>query len=206
MIIKHQRGRGNKVHLLLDGEYAATTDINFWLDHYISDGTDIDEDQWQMLLEEINYKKALNKCGDFLSRRNHSVAELKRKLLRTVDEKSADRAINRYIEAGYLDDEGYCEELIEYLANVKKYSPAHIKQECFKRGIASEIIGSKLSAFIDENEYSSVNSAVEIIMSKYLSKLQQENGKQKVIAALMRKGFSYSDVTEALNRIDNDEI
>lgn len=45
MIIKHQRGRGNKVHILLDDEYAVTTDINFWLDHYIADGSEIDEDE-----------------------------------------------------------------------------------------------------------------------------------------------------------------
>ena len=26
MILTHQKGRGTKVHLFLDGEYAATTD------------------------------------------------------------------------------------------------------------------------------------------------------------------------------------
>ena len=77
MIIKHQRGRGNKVHLLLDDEYAVTTDINFWMDHYISDGTEITDEEWETLLEEINYKKALNKCADLLSRREHSVKEVR---------------------------------------------------------------------------------------------------------------------------------
>ncbi len=140
MIIKHQRGRGNKVHLLLDDEYVITTDINFWLDHYIADGTEIDEEQWQELVEGINYKKALNKCADLLSRREHSVKELRTKLLRTVDEVSADKAINRYLEAGYLDDEHFCESLVEYLFNVKKYSTALIRQECYKRGVDSDII------------------------------------------------------------------
>ena len=69
MIITHRRGRGNKIHLLLDNEYAITTDSNFWLDHYIADGTEIDDEQWQKLVAGINYKKALNKCGDLLSRR-----------------------------------------------------------------------------------------------------------------------------------------
>ena len=41
MIITHQRGRGNKIHLLLDNEYKITTDENFWLDNYIADGIDI---------------------------------------------------------------------------------------------------------------------------------------------------------------------
>ncbi len=202
MIIKHQRGRGNKVHLLLDDEYVITTDINFWLDHYIADGTEIDEEQWQELVEGINYKKALNKCADLLSRREHSVKELKTKLLRTVDEISADKAINRYLEAGYLDDEHFCESLVEYLFNVKKYSTAHVRQECYKRGVDSDII----RRVIDDFEMDNTDTIVELITKKYSSKLEQENGREKVIAALQRKGFSYSDIKSAFYRLEEDEF
>lgn len=202
MIIKHQRGRGNKVHLLLDDEYVITTDINFWLDHYIADGTDIDEEEWQRLVEGINYKKALNKCADLLSRREHSVKELRLKLLRTVDENSADKAIKRYLEAGYLDDEHFCESLVEYLYNVKKYSTNHVKQECYKRGVDSDIINRVLENFNVDN----TNTIIDLIEKKYLSKLEQENGKEKVIAALQRKGFSYSDIKSAFYRMEQDEF
>lgn len=202
MIIKHQRGRGNKVHLLLDDEYVITTDINFWLDHYIADGTEIDEEQWQELVEGINYKKALNKCADLLSRREHSVKELRTKLLRTVDEISADKAINRYLEAGYLDDEHFCESLVEYLFNVKKYSTAHVRQECYKRGVDSDII----RRVIDDFEMDNTDTIVELITKKYSSKLEQENGREKVIAALQRKGFSYSDIKSAFYRLEEDEF
>ncbi|HIY34782.1 MAG TPA: recombination regulator RecX [Candidatus Eubacterium faecigallinarum] len=202
MIIRHQKGRGNKIHLYLDDEYVITTDANFWADNYISDGTEVDEDEWQELVEGINYKKALNKCADLLSRRDHSVKEMKMKLQRTVDSKSAQKAIDRYIEAGYLDDERFCRSLVEYLINNKKYSENHIRQECYKRGISSDIINNVLEDFYIDN----VDTIVELIQSKYLSKLQQENGTQKVIAALMRKGFSYSDIKSAFYRLEKDEI
>ena len=202
MIIRHQKGRGNKIHLYLDDEYVITTDANFWADNYISDGTEVDEDEWQELVEGINYKKALNKCADLLSRRDHSVKEMKMKLQRTVDSKSAQKAIDRYIEAGYLDDERFCRSLVEYLINNKKYSENHIRQECYKRGIRSDIINNVLEDFYIDN----VDTIVELIQSKYLSKLQQENGTQKVIAALMRKGFSYSDIKSAFYRLEKDEI
>ena len=201
MIITHRRGRGNKIHLLLDNEYAITTDSNFWLDHYIADGTEIDDEQWQELVAGINYKKALNKCGDLLSRREHSIKELKTKLLRTVDEVSADKAINRYLEAGYLDDEHFCASLVDYLYTVKKYSTNHIKQECYKRGVAGDII----SAALEDYEFDNVDSIVSLVEAKYTSKLEQENGKQRVIQALQRKGFSYSDIKSAFYRLENDE-
>lgn len=202
MIIRYRRGRGNKVHLLLDDEYVITTDINFWLDHYIADGTDIDEEEWQELVCGINYKKALNKCADLLSRREHSVKELKTKLLRTVDEISAQKAIDRYLEAGYLDDEHFCESLVDYLYNVKKYSTNHIRQECYKRGVDGDII----RRVIENIEIDNTDTIIELIHKKYSSKLEQENGKEKVIAALQRKGFSYSDIKSAFYRLEENEF
>lgn len=202
MIIRHQKGRGTKIHLLLDDKYAVTTDENFWLDNYIPDGTEIDEDEWRELLVKINYKKALNKCADFLSRRDHSVKELKTKLLRTVDEVSAQKAIDRYIEAGYLDDERFCENYVNYLFKSKKYSLNHVRQECFKKGIDREIIYNVLENY----EIDSVKTIVDIITSKYMSRLSAEGGKEKVIAALARKGFSYSDIKSALYEIENYEL
>lgn len=201
MIITHQKGRGAKIHILLDGEYAVTTDENFWCDNYISDGTDIDDEEWQDLLVKINCKKALNKCADLLSRRDHSVKELRDKLLKSVDPVSAEKAINRYIEAGYLDDEKYCEMLVSYLLNTKKYSVSHIRQECFKRGIDREIVDDKLESI----DVDAVTTLVELIRGKYLSKLEKENGVEKVIASLQRKGFKYYDIKSALNRIFDDE-
>ena len=202
MIITHQRGRGNKVHLLLDGEYTITTDINFWMDNYISDGTDISEEEWENLVSGINYKKALNKCADFLSRREHSVKELKVKLMRTVDEESAQKAIDRYIEAGYLDDEHFCRSLVEYMINNKHCSLNHIKQECFRRGVARDIVERVLADF----EFDSVSTIVELLENKYSNKLCEDNGKNKAIAALQRKGFSYSDIKSAFYRLEDDEF
>lgn len=202
MILTHQKGRGSKIHLLIDGEYAVTTDENFWLDNYISDGTELSEDEWQELLVKINYKKALNKCADFLSRRDHSVKELRDKLLRTVDPVSADKAIERYLEAGYLDDERFCKTLVDYLFNTKKYSLSHIKQECYKRGVDRDIV----SRVLEDCEIDNVSTVYRLLQSKYASKLEQENGQEKVIASLQRKGFYYSDIKSALDRFyENDE-
>ena len=38
----------------------------------------------------------------------------------------------------------------------------------------------------------------------YLNKLKAEGGKNKVINALMRKGFSYSDIKSAFYEIENE--
>lgn len=202
MIISHSKGRGKKIHIHLDEEYQITTDIDLWAQYYIKDGTDIDEDQWQELVTRINYKKAVDKCYDLLSRRDHSIKELKTKLLRTVDEASADMAIDRMIELGYLDDEKYANMLVKYLVETKKMSKSFVKQEMFKRGIPADIISNT----IEDIEFDNVSSIIDLIQTKYRNKLNADNGIEKVTNALLRKGFSYSDVRTAFTRIENGEI
>ncbi|MDE6124187.1 MAG: recombination regulator RecX [Eubacterium sp.] len=199
MIIKAQKGRGSKIHLLLDDEYRITTDVEFWAENFIKDGTDIDDEEWENLVTKINYRKAFNKCADLLSRRDHSVKELKEKLLRTVDEASADKAIERFLELGYLDDEKFAKALAKHLYEVKNYSDNHVRQELYKRGISREIVYD----IIDNSEIDSIETIINLVIKKYYNKLDAENGKEKVIAALMRKGFSYGDIKTALHRIEN---
>lgn len=200
MVISHNKGRGKKIHLLLDGEYKITTDIDFWAEHYIKDGTEIDEDEWDALVEKINDKKAVNKCYDLLSRRDHSVKELRDKLLRTVDERSAEKAIAKMLEYGYLDDEKYARTLMNHLVNNKKMSVSFIRQEMYKRGLSSEIIAD----VFEETEIDSVANIKELISGKYRAKLLNENGKEKVISALMRKGFNYGDIKAAFYELENE--
>ena len=200
MIIKSQKGRGRKIHLLLDDEYRITTDIDFWLDNYIPDGTDIDDEDWEELLLKINYRKAFNKCADLLSRRDHSVKELREKLLRTVDKTSADMAIEKYIELGYLNDEKFAANYAEHLFKNKNYSVNQVKQELFKKGIDRQIVDNILT----DTEVDATDSIIKIINKMYLTKLNAEGGRDKVIAALMRMGFTYSEIKEAFKRIENE--
>lgn len=201
MKISHTKGRGKKIHLLLDDEYQITTDIDFWAEHYFKDGTEITQEEWESLTDSIYYKKAVDKCYDLLSRRDHSVKELKTKLLRTVDEKNADKAIEKMLELGYLNDEKYARNLVKYLAQTRNMSKNHIKQEMFKRGIPNEII----ILVMEDYEFDNVSCVVDLILTKYRNKLNNEDGNKKVIASLMRKGFSYSDIKNAFYRIENEE-
>ncbi len=202
MIITHSKGRGKKIHILIDGEYQITTDIDFWAENFYKDGEDISEEEWKNLTDKIYYKKAVDKCYDLLSRRDHSVKELKTKLLRTVDEDNAEKAIQKMLDYGYLDDEKYARNLVNYLSKSKNMSYTFIKQELYKRGISGDIA----SYALEDIEVDNVSSIISLLQTKYASRLTVEDSKKKVIAALMRKGFSYSDIRNAFERIENDEF
>ena len=105
------------------------------------------------------------------------------------------------LELGYLNDEHYADVLFKHLRDDKKMSSSFIKQEMRKRGISAEIIDN----LFEENEVDNVSSVCELILTKYARKLNQEVGRDKVFAALQRKGFKYSDIKQAFYLIENDE-
>ena len=158
MIITHSKGRGKKIHILIDGEYQITTDIDFWAENFYKDGEDISEEEWKNLTDKIYYKKAVDKCYDLLSRRDHSVKELKTKLLRTVDEDNAGKAIQKMLDYGYLDDEKYARNLVNYLSKSKNMSYTFIKQELYKRGISGDIA----SYALEDIEVDNVSSIISL--------------------------------------------
>ena len=192
MRLTHQLGRGTKVHLLLDDEYQITTSTTFWAEHYLPDGTEISEDDWQRLVQQINERKALNKAVELLSHRDHSAKELRDKLLRTADPDAADKAVAQMLDAGYLDDEKYARRLVRHLIEDKKYSAYHARQEIIDRALA-------------EQAPDNVQTAKDLILRKYSRKLQQEDGRQKVMAALARRGFGYHDIQAALEQLEDEE-
>lgn len=197
MIIKTQRGRGKKIHILLDEEYIVTTDADFWARHSIPDGTEISETQWEELFAEISYRKAIQKAADFLSRRDHSRQELLQKLMRSFERPVAERAVERMDELGYLDDEKYARSMLAHLIEAKHFSISRAKRDLAQRGVPREVIDSLP---FEEAAPDPVEQITALLETKYARRLQDEKGRRLTVNALQRLGYSYGDIRSALSR------
>lgn len=200
MKLTSQKGRGNKIHLLIDAEYVITTDVDFWYAHYIADDTELSEEEWEAFCEKITVRKAFNKALDLLSRRDHGKIELSKKLRRTFDEEITNKAVERMSELGYIDDQKFASCLITYLLEVKKFSLSRVKQELRMRGIDRELISDLLS----EVETDPVAQVFSLLDTKYRRQLIDEKGKKRTVSALQRLGYSYSDIRSAFYRFDSE--
>ncbi len=70
-----------------------------------------------------------------------------------------------------------------------------------KRGISNELITEALYLYED----SVPERIAELIDKKYARYLTDEKGVQKVKAALVRQGYSFSEVHKALSEYETDE-
>ena len=66
----------------------------------------------------------------------------------------------------------------------------------YNKGIPKEII----SAVLQDTEFDESAQIIAVIEKKYRAKMDTKEDIQKVYAALIRKGFSYSAVSEAIRK------
>ena len=158
----------------------------------LSPGTEVSDTG--KLLYESDYKRAKSRALWYLSRSDHSKKALTDKLKKGgFSAQASEDACLRMEELGLIDDLIYAKRVAEYLS-VSGSSKREIAYKLSLKGISSDIIKDIL-----ETEESDEREKIKrLIESKYRNKLSNEKDIQKVFAALIRKGFSYSDVKNAL--------
>ena len=191
-------GKNGKIHIYLDGEYRATVDRDWWYSEKYRNTKEITEDELTELISSVSFRRAYNKALDFLSRRPYSEKEIKRKLKeKDFNESAIEYAVNRLKELSLIDDVHYAELVSEHLYTNKHFGEKRIMQELLFRGIDRETAQNAILA-LDKD---SINSIVLLLEHKFKGKFSDEKGKQRTVAALLRYGYSYSDIKTAFQSV-----
>ncbi len=136
-----------------------------------------------------------------LTRRDHSEAELRRKLQeRGFDDSEADAALLKMRGLGYLDDRRFARQWAESaIRNGRGFGP-RIRLELLRRGVAEAIIGEVL-AFLngDYQERQVLETLVARKFGTFDYRRSEEREKRRVVAYLQRRGFSLSLILDVLH-------
>ena len=108
MIISAQKGKQNKIHISIDGEYRLTVDADFWFSCGYISGDEIDEEQYKALEANIFKRRCFNRALNILSRRDHSEKELFDKLARADGNEAASSTVEKIKALSYIDDRWRC--------------------------------------------------------------------------------------------------
>ena len=198
MKLSIKEGKANKIHIYVDDEYRATVDSDYWYSEKYRNYKEINEEELTELLDAVSFRRAYNKGLDLLSRRPHGTKELVKKLCEKGHEKeSAEKACDRLLELGLLNDEEFARILANELYERKGYGTKRIKQELVFRGIEREIAENAIESLDIDTQ----TRIILVIKKKYLNKINDEKGIKRAVDGLMRLGYSYSDIKNALNSI-----
>ena len=126
----------------------------------------------------------------FLVRREHSRAELVRKLAPHAESEAALNAVvDLLLSKKQLSDERFAEERARSLS--RKYGAAKIRQDLKERGVADEIV-ERVSA-VDDLEKARV-----ILQRKYREAATTREERAKRARFLQGRGFSYEVISKVL--------
>ena len=206
MKITAKQGKGTEIHISIDGEYLLKVDEDFWFSSGYVSGDEIDDGDLAAFKEAAGSRLAFNSAMFSLDMRDHSEKEIRQKLMRKFDERSVDSAVEKLIGLGLINDRRYAELLTRELFERKKYGKNRVRSELFRRGIASDIVSEVIESYEEENDSDNVEKIVDIIRKKYYNKLVDEKSRQKVVAALVRLGYSFSDIRQAMREFSCDEF
>ena len=145
-------------------------------------------------LEEYDRNKT--KVLKYVVYKKRSESEIRRKFQNDIDSNMLDDIIEELKENNYISDTKYIERAVNEFMALKNLSLKQIKYKLQSKGIDNSLIEDYFSANREDlNEYE-IKSAGNIIDKKF------DEPAEEIIQNLLKKGFDYDNVKEALERRD----
>lgn len=184
----------------VDAAGLPTVDAGLAAEKGLAVGMSLSDEDWKALAAASEEKRAKSRALWYLERGSLSKKQLTDKLARAFSRETARKVADRMEELGYIDDVRYAERLAELLLTERKVGTRKALATMITKGVDRETAKEALEAV----ETDPVDAVLAVIRSKYADKLGDPKSIQKTIAALARRGFSFSDIREALRRMKTD--
>ncbi len=183
-------GDGYKYNIFIEDKCIENVDYDFVVTFDLNAGKEINSDVAAMLFNYEEFSAALKKAYNILSFRSHGKKELIKKLMsKNIEKQAAEYAAFYMVQKGYINDENYAIELLEYY-NGKGFGKSRIRTEMIKKGLSKDIIDDVLEDF--ENDYKKIR---EILQNRYsVQDLKDKKIKNRAVSYLLRQGYSYDEI------------
>jgi len=194
--LKAQKRNKDRVSVYLDGEYAfgLARIVAAWLQV----GQELSEEKITQLTSRDEVEAAYAKSLRLLNQRDHTGSEIRQNLKRhEVSEPVIDEVIGRLERAGLVNDERFAQNWIENRSEFRPRSRRALAYELRSRGIAPDAYETALEQ-TDEEELAYRAAVKQYSKYQHLTWLEY---RQKMIAFLARRGFSYSTSAPVAQRI-----
>lgn len=182
----------NRVNAFVDGEFSFSLDVSQVVDFKIKVGREISEEEVLEFKKASEFGKLYQRALEWTLLRPRSEKEVNDYLCKKIYEKKIDKKfinsiVEKLKERKYLDDVKFAEWYVENRFVKKGVSKKRLKMELMKKGISNETIEEVLEKRNDEEE-----------ILKMVAKKRGKYTDEKLIAYLVRQGFSYNEAKKAV--------
>lgn len=211
--LTQQKQDPNRVNVLVDGKFRFSLDIFQIADLGLKVGREYSEQELIELETESQFGKLYGRALEYCLMRPHSSREVRDYLYRKtltkkykskrtgelqerpgVSKAVIERVFERLVEKGYIDDEKFAHYWVENRSLTKGASRRKLQVELQAKGVDRVIIEKQFA----ESDRSDSDELQKVIAKK----AKRYDDPQKFMAYLLRQGFSYDDVRQALSVSD----
>ena len=195
-----------KVEIVFFDKSKMSVSDNTVVELKLSSGMELNFEVFRRLELLNGTDKCRKKMFDFLSRRPHGRAELKRKLQRNRDY-SIDLIESLLTQAetqGLINDEEFTRLFVEDSKRLRRQDgPGKIRTRLFQKGISREIIDQVLSEFEDdpEEEYEKIKELALKKWKTYRSSVELQKRRARLYRFLTSRGFSSQVVGKVVSEV-----
>ena len=188
-ITEAARRRRSLYLLRLDNGREVSVDRRTFEESPYREGGDITEEELTALLSHSMYNRAHDRALYLLGLRDYACRELEKKLLDEATPEIASQVVERLREVGLLDDEAYARRAAVNMSEYKGMPRRRVEQELRRRGVDGDL-AQEAASDLEREDFQQALALIE--------KVDNPDSRRRVVAALARRGFSYSAVRQAM--------
>jgi len=190
----------SRINVFLDGNFAFGLDKEVALEHQLSEGVRLTDEQIEKILYDENKKRAKTKVLDYLNYRARSIKEIREKLReKEIPAEIIDEVVDDFTRVGLLDDEKFAASFVRSRMVKKKVSKRFLLMELKDKGIPEEL-GRQI---IDDNygEQTEYEIAQQLLLKKLgKNDLSDSKIKKRVTDFLHRRGFDWELIWDLIKQ------
>lgn len=189
-----QRKKGRFLVILEDGDILRITEEEL-LRFGLRSGEELEEETLEALRSSAKTSQVKAQAAGMIGRRALSKSELQRRLIRGgAAEADAQAAADWLEDIGAVDDPAYAAAVVRDYGR-RGYGPARIREELRRRGVPRELWEVALEELPDSEDILD-----DLIRKRCRGDLSDPREVKRLSDGLLRRGFSWSQVKEALSR------
>lgn len=191
---KSERKRGRFLVRLEDGDVLRVTEEEL-LRFGLRPGLELDEAAAEAVRASAKSSSAKATAANMIGSRALSKKELTRRLIQKGNDASDAQAAADWLEdIGAVDDAAYAASLVRHYGE-KGYGPARVREELRRRGVDRALWDEALEELPDPAEILD-----RLIQKKSGGDLRDRKELKRISDGLLRRGFAWGDVKDALRR------
>ncbi|MFQ5493051.1 MAG: RecX family transcriptional regulator [Candidatus Dojkabacteria bacterium] len=204
--------RGNKIAIFLDDRYTFSVEESILIEEGLFVGKQLAEEDLTRIQKDDLVATLITRSLNLISSRPRSEKEIRdylsQKLMKRKVEKGLaavvrDDVLKLLKKKSYLNDDEFALWWVKNRKEFKTRSRRELTAELARKGIDNQIIRDVLAK---EYPGSEEVETIERLAKKKLKGLEQKwlnerDLKQKLTEYLMRKGYSYDNIKQALNKL-----